>query len=320
MSARAAHDSSPLAGISIVVPVYNSEGSLRELVSRLEPVLNACGLPYELILVNDGSRDGSWREIQRLAAAHPWVRGLGLMRNYGQHNALLAGIRSARREILVTMDDDLQHPPEELPRLLGALSSDVDVVYGYPERQQHGLLRDLASLVTKFVLRSALDAKTAGMVSAFRVFRTRIREAFADYGSPFVNIDVLLTWGSSRFTAIKVRHDSRTIGQSNYTVAKLLRHTFNMLTGFSVAPLQLASIVGFAFTVFGLLVLGFVIIRYVLQGSTVAGFPFLASVISIFAGAQLFALGIIGEYLARMYYRTMDKPAYAVGQTCGGPQ
>lgn len=312
---------SPLpAGLSIVVPVYNSEPSLAELVRRLEPVLRDLAVAHELILVNDGSRDGSWREIKRLAAMKPWVRGIGLMRNFGQHNALLVGVRAARFDVTVTMDDDLQHPPEELPKLLSALATGKDVVYGPPEMQQHGLWRDLASLVTKFVLQRALDARTASMVSAFRVFRTNVRKAFARYDSPFVNLDVILTWGAARFDAVPVRHDPRARGGSNYTFGKLLRHTLNMLTGFSVAPLQFASIVGFVFTFFGMGVLAFVLGRYVFYGSTVAGFPFLASVIAIFSGAQLFALGIIGEYLARMYQRTMEKPAYIVDESCGPSQ
>lgn len=304
-------------GISVVIPVYRSAPSLRPLTTRLLPALAATGQPHEVIFVNDGSPDHSWEVITALVAEHSAVRGLRLLRNYGQHNALLAGIRAARFATTVTMDDDGQHPPEEMPKLLAALAAGPDVVYGPPETQQHGLWRDLASFVTKFVLRKAIDARTARMISAFRAFRTEVRRGFARYDSPFVNMDVLLTWGATRFTAVPVRHEPRAFGESNYTVGKLLRHTLNMLTGFSVAPLQLASLVGFAFTAFGLGVLAYVLIQYMLHGSSVAGFPFLASVIAIFAGAQLFALGIIGEYLARMYHRTMDKPAYTIGQHCG---
>jgi undecaprenyl-phosphate 4-deoxy-4-formamido-L-arabinose transferase len=300
-------------GLSVVIPVYNSAACLPQLVARLEPVLAAIGRPYELILVNDGSRDESWRVIQELAARRPWVRGLSMMRNYGQHNALLAGVRAARFELTATMDDDLQHPPEELPRLLAKSAEGFDAVYGPPEREQHGLLRDLASVVTKLVLQGAMGADTARMVSAYRVFKTQLREAFASYNSPFVNLDVLLTWSTTRFAAVRVRHEERAQGKTNYTYGKLIRHTLNMMTGFSVLPLQLASIIGFAFTLFGLGVLVYVIVVYFFTGSRVAGFPFLASIIAIFAGAQLFALGIMGEYLARIHFRTMDKPTYAIG-------
>jgi undecaprenyl-phosphate 4-deoxy-4-formamido-L-arabinose transferase len=282
------------------------------LVERLHPVLEDTLAPYELVLVNDGSRDQSWQTVCALAEQHEWVRGINLMRNYGQHNALLCGIRAARYETIVTMDDDLQHPPEEIPHLLQKLDEGHDVVYGTPAQEQHGFLRDLASRVTKMALQSTMGAETARHVSAFRVFRTKLREAFSTYRSPFVSIDVLLTWGTTRFAAIQVQHNIRLAGASNYTVRKLITHALNMMTGFSTWPLQLASVTGFAFTLFGMAVFLYVVGRYFANGGSVAGFPFLASIIAIFSGAQLFALGIIGEYLARMHFRSMERPSYAV--------
>lgn len=298
--------------LSVVVPVYNSEGSLRPLVERLEPVLRAIAGEFELILVNDGSRDGSWAVVAELAARHPWIRGLDLMRNYGQHNALLCGIRAARHGIVLTMDDDLQHPPEEIPKLLAELARGADVVYGTPAQESHGFLRDLASQATKLALQKSMGAATARRVSAFRAFRTPVRDAFADYRNQYVSIDVLLTWGTTRFSAVVVRHDPRTIGASNYTLRKLLTHALNMVTGFSAAPLQLASVVGFACTLFGVVILAYVLWNKIVHGSDVRGFTFLASMIAIFSGAQLFALGVLGEYLARMHFRMMDRPTYAV--------
>ena len=300
----------PPPSISVVVPVYRSEAALPLLVKRLLPVLTAATARFELVLVNDGSPDGSWQVIEQLATEYSWVRGICLMRNYGQHNALLCGIRAARHEVIVTMDDDLQHPPEEIPKLLAKLGEGFDVVYGTPRLEQHGLWRDAASQFTKMALQSATGAKMARNASAFRVFRTSVRNAFAEYRSPFSSIDVLLTWGTTRFAAVPVEHNSREIGTSNYTFGKLVTHALNMLTGYSTAPLRLASLIGFGFTLFGLAVLAYVIISYFVRGSSVAGFPFLASIVAIFSGAQLFALGIIGEYVARMHFRTMDRPAY----------
>jgi len=259
--------------------------------------------------------DGSWDVISRLAREYDWISGVNLMRNYGQHNALLCGIRMANYEIIVTIDDDLQHPPEEIPKLVDKLGESYDVVYGTPQKEQHGLWRDLASLVTKIALQSAMGAKTARNVGAFRVFRTELRDAFANYKSPFVSIDVLLTWGTKRFAAIAVQHEPRRVGTSNYTFRKLVTHALNMMTGFSTLPLQFASMIGFLFTFFGLGVLAYVLGRYIVDGRSVPGFVFLASIIAIFSGAQLFALGIIGEYLARMHQRTMEKPAYLVRST-----
>lgn len=307
----------PLAqsgGLSIVAAVYNGEGALPELVRRLTKILPGIAASHEIILVNDGSRDRSWNIVQELAAAATAVRGINLMRNYGQHNALLCGIRAARYEVIVTMDDDLQHPPEEIPRLLARLEEGFDVVYGTPEGEQNGWLRAIASRLTRLALRAAVGPEVAKNVSAFRAFRTQLREAFASYQTPFVSIDVLLTWATSRFAATSVPFQPRHSGASNYTFKKLLRHAFDMMTGFSTAPLQLASLIGFACTLFGLGVLIFVVGRYFFQGS-IPGFPFLASIIAIFSGAQLFALGVIGEYLARMHFRSMKRPAYVVRTT-----
>jgi len=298
--------------LSVIVPVYNSEQLLPTLVLRLQPVLAMLATKHELILVNDGSRDRSWAVLCQLAAQHSWIRGINLMRNYGQHNALLCGIRAARHEVIITMDDDLQHPPEEIPRLLGKLAEGYDVVYGTPQQEHYNVWRALASQMTKLVLQQIMGAEIARNVSAFRAFRTQVREAFVSYQSPFVSIDVLLTWGTTHFTAIPVRHDPRPAGLSNYTFRKLVTHALNMMTGFSTLPLQLASLIGFAFTLFGLLVLGYVVGRYLIEGGNVPGFPFLASIIAVFSGAQLFALGLIGEYLARIHVRTMDRPPYVI--------
>jgi undecaprenyl-phosphate 4-deoxy-4-formamido-L-arabinose transferase len=233
------------------------------------------------------------------------------MRNYGQHNALLCGIRAARGDFIVTMDDDLEHQPEEIPRLFARLQEGFDVIYATPEHEQHGLWRAIASRITRLALRSAAGASVARNVSAFRVFRTELRDAFAGYQAPFVSIDVLLTWATNRFGAVKIPFKPRWSGSSTYTFGKLVRHALDMMTGFSTAPLQLASLIGFGCTLFGLVVLVFVVGRYFLEGS-IPGFPFLASIIAIFSGAQLFALGVIGEYLARMHFRTMNRPAYAI--------
>jgi len=298
--------------VSVVVPVYNSQPALLELVERVQAALLGAVSELELILVNDGSRDGSWQVIKELAATHRWVRGINLMRNYGQHNALLCGIRAARHEVILTIDADLQHPPEEMPKLLAALRDEYDVVYGTPQKARHDLWRRIASWLTKLALQATMGAETARKVSAFRAFRTELRVAFADYRGPFISIDVLLTWSTTRFAAVPVRHDPSALHESSYRFRTLVTHALNMMTGFSTLPLQFASLVGFVFTLFGAGVLVYVVGRYLLQGASVPGFAFLASVIAIFSGAQLFALGIIGEYLARIHFRMMDRPTYTV--------
>ena len=298
--------------LSIVIPVYNSEESLPILLQRLAAFLPSIADRFEVVLVNDGSRDRSGEVVDRSAQEYDWVVGIQLMRNFGQHNALLAGIRSARFDTIVTMDDDLQHLPEEIPILLAKIAEGYDVVYGYPKHESHGIWRDLASRITKLTLQTAMGVDIANRVSSFRAFRTDVREAFADYSGAFVSIDVLLSWGGSRFAAVPISNPPRKLGQSNYTARKLIVHAMNMVTGFSTLPLQIASVVGFVFSIFGFCVLIFVLARYVIHGEKVAGFPFLASIISIFSGVQLFALGIIGEYLARIHFRVMEKPSYII--------
>jgi len=299
-------------GLSVVIPVYNSEEILPVLVERLAAILSKLAEAYEVILVNDGSRDRSWERIQEMAARYSFVRGFDLMRNFGQHNALLAGIRAARFDLVVTMDDDLQHPPEEISKLLAALTPDKDVIYGVPEVLPHSPGRNLASRLTKLVLQKAMGAEIASRVDAFRVFRTQVREAFANFVGAYISMDVLLTWGTTRFGMVEVDHHPRRIGTSNYNFRKLTTHALNMMTGFSTLPLQLASLLGFGTTAFGMVVMIYVFTRVFLENAAPAGFPLLVGIISIFSGSQLVALGIIGEYLARVHTRSLDRPPYVV--------
>ncbi|MBN1305474.1 MAG: glycosyltransferase family 2 protein [Anaerolineales bacterium] len=297
---------------SVVIPVYYGEATLEPLVERLGKVLSEQFKEYEVILVNDGSPDQSWEKIETLKQRFPFIVGINLIRNYGQHNATLCGIRAAKYDLTITMDDDLQQTPEEIPLLVAKLSEGYDVVYGTPKKASQSLWRRLGSQITRLALRSVMGNRIAQVVSPYRAFRTSIRDAFANYASPSVSIDVLLTWGANRYADVTVHHNPRHSGASTYTFRKLVRHALDMMTGFSTLPLRLASGVGFFFTLFGVGILIYVVGRYLLLGYSVPGFPFLASVISIFAGATLFALGIMGEYLARIYERSMEKPAYVV--------
>jgi undecaprenyl-phosphate 4-deoxy-4-formamido-L-arabinose transferase len=297
---------------SIVIPVYNGEETLAPLVSRISQVMPSISRRYELILINDGSRDRSWEEICDLRKQFKWITGINLARNYGQHNALLCGIRHAKYDILITLDDDLQNPPEEIPLLLEKLAEGYDVVYGSPLQVKQNLWRALASQVIRLVLRNVMGSKFAWHASPFRAFRTSLRNAFAHYANQSVFIDVLLAWATTRFTAVTVRQDERRVGTSTYTFGKLLNLAISMLTGYSTLPLRAASMVGFSFTFFGMCVLVYVLGRFIIAGGSIPGFPFLASIIAIFSGATLFALGIMGEYLARMYNQSMGQPPYVI--------
>jgi undecaprenyl-phosphate 4-deoxy-4-formamido-L-arabinose transferase len=302
------------ARVSVVVPVYNSAGTLGHLVDRIDLAL--ADRDHEVVLVNDGSGDSSWEQISRLVADRPHVRGLDLARNFGQHNALLAGIRAADGDVIVTLDDDLQNPPEEIPRLLARLDEGFDVVYGRPNARQHARWRNLAARVVRYSLRSSMG-DVADLVGPFRAFRTSLRDAFASFGGPYVSIDVLLSWATSRFSSVEVEHAERDDGPSTYSFGKLASLALTMLTGFSTRPLRLASLLGLVSTFLGVVVLVYVVVRVAVEGNPSPGFPFLASIIAIFSGTQLLTLGIIGEYLGRVHVRTMDQPAYAIRQQLG---
>jgi undecaprenyl-phosphate 4-deoxy-4-formamido-L-arabinose transferase len=299
--------------LSVVIPVYNSEKTLVELTQRLDNALKERCERYEVVLVNDGSRDASWRMVQELMAANPAIHGINLMRNYGQHNALLCGIRAARYETIVTMDDDLQHLPEEIGKLLDKLAEGYDVVYGIPEKLVHSLWRNLSSKMSKRFLATILGLKRLKYISAFRAFKTDLRRSFASFGGPNVIIDALLTWGTDNFGTVEVVEQQRAVGRSNYTLGKLINLGMTVLTGFSTYPLKFASFSGFFLTLFGIGVLVYAVVRSFQDGS-VPGFPFLASIISIFSGAQLFALGIFGEYLGSIFHRSMNQPTYILAE------
>jgi undecaprenyl-phosphate 4-deoxy-4-formamido-L-arabinose transferase len=297
--------------ISVIVPVYNSSDTLHRLVAELGEVLPGVADEFELVLVNDGSPDNSWRVIEQLVEEHAWVRGIDLMRNYGQHNAVLCGIRDARYEVIVTMDDDLQHPPGEVPSLIEKLNEGYDVVYGVPRKMPHSWWRNIFSVITKYAISYVMGLKTVREISSFRALRTSIRSAFETYNGPEVLVDVLFSWGTSRFGIAHVNEAPRTVGKSNYSFSKLVRVALLVLTSYTTVPLRFASIVGFLATVFGFVILVYVLTVYFTAGS-IPGFPFIASTVVIFSGIQLFALGVIGEYLARVFERLTGKPTYNI--------
>ncbi len=299
--------------VSVVVPTYRQRAGTGVFGrGDFESPSNRKIGTFEILFVNDGSPDATWDAIQRINRSHPEVRGINLMRNYGQHNALLAGIFNARHEVIVTMDDDFQTPPMEIPKLLGKIDEGFDLVYGARDREQHGLARNLASCVTKWLVQHAMNAPLARSITSFRAFRTDLMHDYPRNGPPSVFIDALLDWTAQKVTSVSVQHRPRGTGKSNYSWRKLMTHAVNMVTGLSVVPLQLAVWLGFLITCFGVCLLAFVLMSYLLHGSKVPGFTFLAVVILLFSGAQLCVLGIIGEYLSRIYLRLLGKPAFVI--------
>ena len=300
-------------GLSIVVPVFRSEKTLNELVNRITNSIS--DKPVEIILVDDASGDGTWITICSIARQNSMVTGIRLGRNSGQHGALLAGVRAAKFQTVVTLDDDLQNPPEEINKLIDALVPGVDVVYGVSTEVKQNFYRRAGSKLVRKFFASTLGFNSAVSMSSFRTFRTALREGFNTALGPNVSLDALLTWSTTRFTVVEVKHDERKVGDSHYTFRKLVRFMIDMATGYSALPLRLASALGFLTISFGAVLLVYVIGRPIITGERVQGFPMLASTIIIFSGVQIFLLGILGEYIGRMHFRVMNKPTYMVAET-----
>jgi glycosyltransferase involved in cell wall biosynthesis len=302
---------------SVVVPVYRGEHTVELLVNRLANVLPACAEEFEVLLVNDGSPDHSWDIIESLTEKYSWVRGIKLMRNYGQDNAILCGIRESHYDVIFTLDDDLQHDPEDMPKLLAKLNEGYDVVYGVPRVRRQVWWKSILSAIVKWAISSVMGVRTVRDISSFRVFRAELKQAFSSVNSLDVQVDVLLSWAATRFASVEIEESPRTVGISNYSFIKLIKVSLLILTNYTTIPLRVASILGFLFTIIGIFVLLYVIIIYFTLGS-IPGFSFLVSVVIIFSGVQLFALGIIGEYLARMFERSSGRPPYVIQKTTGG--
>ena len=299
--------------ISVLIPCYHSEHTVEELLGELDRELSHIADSYEIIAIDDGSADGTSNKLASLCEEYKHLRLIQLSRNYGQHNAILCGLRAARYPLCVTLDDDLQHPPQEIKKLITELQTgDYDVVYGYPQTEEQTMWRRVAATMTKLALSRFMGATIARRVGPFRAFRTHLRDAFADYSGSFVSLDVLLTWASLNFGSVPIQHNPRESGESNYTIKKLVTHALNLITGFSILPLQLASLLGFTFCGIGVLLLFYVLITYFVKGVEVRGFTFLATAIASFSGIQLLALGVIGEYVARIHFHTMGTPSYSI--------
>ncbi len=298
--------------VSVVVPVYNGQDSLDELCLRIQTVLTPLVQQFEIILVNDGSRDQSWQVITRQVSQYHNIRGVNLMRNYGQDNALLAGIQLAYYEIIVTLDDDLQHPPEEIPNLLAKLLEGYDIVYGKPAHKQHGTWRNVTSVLFYQVLNLVMGSTIGEHLSAFRAFRSVLRRGFERFTDTHLSIDALLAWNTQRITHILIKHEARKYGASGYTLKKLWHHAMSMLTGYSHLPVRLAISLGLLTTGLGLFLGILGLSLHFSHVMTISGSAFVILVITLFSGVQLCAIGILGEYLVRLHFRTMGQPAYVI--------
>jgi undecaprenyl-phosphate 4-deoxy-4-formamido-L-arabinose transferase len=283
---------------------------LRELARRLVAVLDGTGLSYEIVFVEDGSPDDSWRTLKAIRQEHPHsVVAVQLMRNYGQHNALMCGFRHSRGDLVVTMDDDLQHPPEEIPKLLAAIKSgDLDLVYGTYDAKQHRSWRNASSRVVNAFYRAVF--KLPIWVTSFRMVRRPLLESTFPYTLNFTYIDGLLAWNSQRVGQVVVEHRPRAHGQSGYSLTKLTLLALNLFTNFSLLPLQMVSVVGLLAALGGLVLAVILVVLHFLNVITVQGYASTMIVVLVLGGVQLLSLGILGEYIGRLHLNVNRKPQY----------
>lgn len=304
----------PSLELTIVVPVYNSQETVALLIQRLTQTLDTLTDRYEIILVEDGGSDGSWAAIEAALSLHPGrLVAVQLMRNYGQHNALMCGLGLARGEYVVTMDDDLQNPPEEIGKLLAGIRSlGVDLVYGTTGERNHSGWRNLGSAVIwrfyRRVFRNPITPTT------FRIMRHQLVRSVLFYDLNFTYLDGLLAWCTSRIGEVKVEHHSRAHGRSGYSMRKLLLLALNLYTNFSLLPLQMVSALGFITAFAGFCAGAFYLVQYLAANIEVPGFASTIIAILVLGGAQLLALGVMGEYLGRLHLNVNRKPQYLVRQ------
>ncbi len=285
---------------------------LCEEITRVSTVANGFDW-FEIILVDDGSTDNSCEIATLLQKTIPEVRFVELSRNFGQHNATLAGMSIADGDVIVTLDQDLQHPPKEVARLIDKLNEGLDVVYGLSEKRPHGFFRNLSSDFSKWLSSKILSTAIDGNFSSFRVIRSWVVREILKYNSPYVFVDGFISWTTRKVGGVEVPNPSPRF-ESNYSFFKLINHGINLLVNFSIRPLQVASLAGFCSAVIGLVLAIFVVYNKLVHGEPVQGWTSLVVVILIVGGAQIAFLGLIGEYIGRILMNTNQTPTYVIRQ------
>lgn len=287
--------------ISVVIPVYKSSQCQPELANRLASALEALGKSYEVILVDDASPDDSWAAIRSVVESHPHFHGVQMMKNCGQARATIAGMRLATGDVVITMDDDLQHDPAHISAMLDELNKDggVDCVYAYFPKKNHAAYRNIGSKAISWIYAQAMGGSQDVKLSSFRLMRSYIAQIAANNASPSPSIAASILSSTARIRYIAIPHHARFAGKSNYTFTKQLRLAFDNICNVSLLPLRMISIVGVAASGISGLLLLYILIRYLLGGIAV-GWTSTAMLITFFSGLTLLSLGIIGEYIVRI--------------------
>lgn len=313
---------------SVVVPVYNEAGNLAALHERLTAVLRGLGRPYELLFVDDGSTDGSAGMLRALQAADPHVRVILLVRNFGQHPAVMAGFDAVRGEVVITLDADLQNPPEEIPKLLRGLEEGYDIATGWRRTREDPLLRRLGSVLVNKMIGGLTGVRLRDYGCMLRAYRRQAVEHLKRFPEKHKFLTVLTSWLHLRIVEVEVEQAARHSGSSKYTLAKLVRLNFDLLTGFSTTPIHVVSLLGFAMSALGFALGFFFLVDWLVSGASAVGMAAFFSAVLFLGGMQLLALGMVGEYVARIFVQVQARPYYLVkevlesgsGTPPGGPR
>jgi len=305
--------------LDVIIPVYNSERSVGSIIQELVDSKELRKFEYKVLLVNDGSTDRSLEICRSFAASNSQIIVIDLMRNYGQHAAIFAGIFHSHADLIVTMDDDGQHLVSEIKVLIEKMNNEFDVVYGIPNKGEHGILRNAASAFFKSVLFRTLGIKDSRQTSAFRLVRKQVLNGL-DFSSMSTGIlDVAIHWNTSRIGWTKVEMRKRTFGKSSYSFFRLAKLGLGMLTSYSIRPLKLATIIGLSGFVFSSVFAAGILILNLMGKISVPGFTTIAILVSILSSVQLVTLGILGEYIGNIHQRSISKPTYTVRTIWGDP-
>jgi glycosyltransferase involved in cell wall biosynthesis len=299
---------------SVVVPVFNEEGNVESLALRVIGTMERLGAPFELLFVDDGSRDRTPERLRQLAARDARICVVRFTRNYGQEAAVEALYLNARGRWLIQMDGDLQHPPEEIPKLVSKKDEGYDVVYGVRNERHDSPFRVAASRAMQWGMRSMMEIELPDDVSTFRLMSAPIARLVAALPERRKFFSALLVWSGARIGTVNVKHAPRHTGASHYGFSKLLNHTFDLIVGFSSKPLRYIGTLGFLFAAIGLCLGAWVIARKLLWDYGIMGWPSLFAAVVILGGVQLMATSVIGEYIARIYVQAQARPLYTVAE------
>ncbi|WP_298273567.1 glycosyltransferase [Geobacter sp.] len=303
--------------VSIIVPVYNEEPNLRKLMARLYPVMTYLGRPFEIIFTDDGSRDRSLEILREMARSHPEVKVIEFNGNFGQHMAIMAAFEKSSGEIIVTLDADLQNPPEEIPKLVAEMEKGHDVVGSIRQKRQDTFFRRAASKIVNITTNKMTGMQMSDYGCMLRAYNRTVIDNLNRCQEMTTFIPALAQTFASNPSEVPVSHAERAEGESKYSLYRLIRLNFDLMTGFSVVPLQLFALLGILTSVASVLFALFLLVRRFLIGSEVEGVFTLFAILFFFVGIIIFGIGLVGEYVGRIYQEVRRRPRYVVRRTYG---